>query len=290
MSRELSPDFNFFLPVGVDEQILKSAKNKKGEDRYNNMIIEGVASDLTVDSDSEILEPKGFELSRFLKYGWLNYDHRAKDNPKYNVGEPIDAKIKDNKLHVKGKLFKANKLSRDVFDTMLMLEASGSSRKMGWSIEGKALERDPGNPKRITKALITNIAITPHPKNHNTFANIVKGQYSEPLIEEYEYDKVEKADANGGKVEYLLDISDQDSGIRCTIDKDLKLKVEKAISAGGSAQVLIHEDLESKLKVLPFGQVRKSLVNVSKAFKQGKLPKDLFEKVKENKEIYKKYI
>lgn len=289
MSKYIEPDFNFFLPLGVDEEIAKSAKKKKDNSRYENMLVRGIASDLTVDTDEEVLDPNGFELSRFTKYGWINYDHR-KESPKFNVGEPIDAKIIDNKLHVQGKLFKNNQLSRDIFDTMLMLEGSGSKRKMGWSIEGKALSRDPQNPKRITKALITNIAITPSPKNHNTYAEIVKGQYSKPLIEEYEYDKVEKADANGGKVEYLLDISDQDSGIRCTIDKDLKLKVEKAISVGGSAQVLIHEDLESKLKVLPFGQVRKSLVNVSKAFKQGKLPKDLFEKVKENKEIYKKYI
>jgi len=289
MGKYIKPDFNFFVGVDSDE-LEKAAKKTKETGRYDKMIIQGVASDSSVDSDEEILEPAGFDLSRFLSLGFLNYDHKGRENPKYFIGEPLEAKVEDDKFKVKAKLYKDNSIARDLWDTMIMLKNAKSKRKVGFSIEGKAIERDVQNPKRIKKALITGLAVTLNPKNSNSYAEIVKGKYSKPLIEEYEYDKVEKVDANGGTVEYLLDISDQDSGIRCTIDKDLKLKVEKAISAGGSAQVLIHEDLESKLKVLPFGQVRKSLVNVSKVFKQGKLPKDLFEKVKENKEIYKKYI
>lgn len=284
-------DFNFFLPINLGDDVLKSVKNKKGEARYKNMVVEGIASDMSEDFDEEILDPNGFELSRFLRYGWINYDHRAKDNPKFNVGEPISAKIINNKLHVKGKLFKGNSLSRDVFDTMIMLENSDTKRRMGWSIEGKALERDLQNPKRIKKALITNIALTPSPINHNTFANIVKGHYSSPIVENYEYDNLQKSNeaANRGQITYLVDITNYETGIRYTIDKNLHLKVEKAISTE-TAEPLIREDLERKLKVLPFGDVKAALVNVSKANRDGKIKKSLFDEIKRNIDIYKKYL
>ena len=45
------------------------------------------------------------------------------------------------------------------------MQESGSTRKPGMSVEGKALERDKKNPKRVTKALITNIALTMTPVN-----------------------------------------------------------------------------------------------------------------------------
>ena len=43
------------------------------------------------------------------------------------------------------------------------------------SIEGRALERDPKNPKHITKAIINNIALTFTPVNFNSYIEIAKG-------------------------------------------------------------------------------------------------------------------
>ena len=56
------------------------------------------------------------------------------------------------------------------------MKESGSTRKPGMSVEGKALERDKRNPKRVTKALITNIALTMTPVNTKTYFDIEKSK------------------------------------------------------------------------------------------------------------------
>jgi hypothetical protein len=271
------PDFNFFIPIEADS--IEKSTSKGG--KYKDIIVSGMASDASVDSDEEVLMPNGFQLDRFLKLGWVNYDHRAKDSSKYLIGEPVEAKVENNKFFIKAKLFGENPIARDVVDTMKMLKKSGSNRKIGWSIEGRALERDPQNQKKVTKALITGVAITPNPKNGNSYADIVKGEYSTPYVSEYQYqDDIEKSvqDTHGGKITYLVDITDQERGIRYTIDKDLNLKVEKAISTE-TAKPLIKEDLERKLKVLPFGT--NDIKNIVTANKNGQIGEDLMVKVRE---------
>lgn len=267
------PDFSFFVPVESDE--LEKASKKIGSDRYSNMLVQGVASDLSVDTDEEVLEPAGFELGRFLKYGFINYDHRSKDNPKFFIGEPTDAKVENNKFFVKGKLYKDSQTARDLWDTMVMLKGSGSKRKVGWSIEGKALSRHPQNQKRVTKALITNVALTLNPKNSNTYADIVKGNYSNPLPDYvYEDDgNVEKSvqGTSGGKITYLVDVTNPNNGMRYTIDKDLNLKVEKAMSTE-TARPLIKESLEGGKNK------KKAILDVTSAYANGKISKDVLKK------------
>lgn len=282
--------FNFFVPL--DEDFIEKASKKKGEDRYKEMFLSGVASDSSVDAENETLEPKGYNLERFKKYGTINYDHKSRTNPKFIIGEPIESKVVNNKFIIKAKLYSHSPLARDVFDTILMLKASGSTRKLGWSVEGVATERDLQNPKRVTKALITGCAITPSPVNANSYADIVKGIQKNNFQDyQYEVDELSKSNeaANRGQITYLVDITNHETGIRYTIDKNLHLKVEKAMSTE-TAKPLIREDLERKLKVLPFGDVKAALVNVSKANRDGKIKKSLFDEIKRNIDIYKKYI
>lgn len=270
-------DFNFFVPIDEDE--LEKASKQTGAGRYKNMFVQGVASDASEDSDGETLIPTGYELERFKKYGFINYDHRSKDNPKYYIGEPLDASVQGNKFFVKGKLYEHSPIARDLWDTMILLKKSNSTRKVGWSIEGKALERDRQNPKLIKRALITGVALTMQPKNTNSYAEITKGNYKSSYVD-YDYDDIllEKSEANGGKVTYLVDIVDNDRGIRYTIDKDLNLKVEKAISTT-TAQPLIKEDLEGKVKKLPFGA--DDIKNIARAKENGQISNELLPKIKE---------
>jgi hypothetical protein len=163
--------FNFFIPI--DE--LEKAGDATGEDRYNNMVVQGCASTNDTDTDEQSLEPSGFDLSLFKSKGLINYEHQAKKSPKAFIGEPLMALIKDNKLFVKAKLWAKSQLARDLWDTVDIMKQSGSSRKLAWSIEGTPLMADPVNPNRITKALITHIALTFMPKNGKTYADIVKG-------------------------------------------------------------------------------------------------------------------
>lgn len=177
---------NFFLPA----EICKSSIDEHGREV---MEMEGIASTTDQDSDEEELNPSGYDLKPFLDNGIVNWNHRSKDNPDTVVGEPVIATITpDNKMYVKVRLYPDMEKARQVYNLGKVLEKNSSTRKLGFSIEGIPLERDPFNKKRILKAKITGLAITPTPKNKNTFASIVKGEYSEPFVEEEEDEEIEK--------------------------------------------------------------------------------------------------
>lgn len=218
-------NFQFFIPVAFEK-----AGNVKPEDRYKNMIVQGVASTNDEDTDQEILEPSGFDLSVFKSAGLINYEHQAKKSPKAFIGEPIEARVKNNEFFIKGKLWEKSQLARDLYDTVEVMEASGSTRKLAWSIEGTPLLRSPHNPKQVMKALITHCALTFMPKNGKTYAEIVKGQNA-PVELDYEIPP---------NVEYLY------KGVfgenEYTLNKDFTI-VKKAMSAGSeTGQALVGKD------------------------------------------------
>jgi hypothetical protein len=270
--------FNYFIPIDLDLE--KAGEQKEGKIDYDKMYVKGVCSDDSQDTDEEILDPAGYDLSRFLTYGFLNYEHQTSKSPKAIVGEPTKAMIKGNQMHLEGKLYKDSVIARDLYDTALMLKKSGSNRHIGFSIEGKALERDSVNKKRVTKALITNCAITFTPKNTNTFMDIVKGNTDE-LYKTYDWD-LEKGSANGGE-QYIIDVTDPKSGMRYIVKKDFSIKVEKAMSTENSGQVA-KEDLEGTVKPqndYVSEDIKKSIVIVAAAHKQGMLSQEQLQKFRD---------
>jgi hypothetical protein len=163
MKKQTPNDFNFWLPI--DFMKSDATEYPRGDDRrYENMIFEGIASDDSKDYQGDSMEPNGFVIDYFLKHGLFNLDHltvRAKElKSRFWIGEPLDGKIVDNKFWVKGKLWSESPEARAFWDKCIEMRESGSTRKPGMSIEGKALERDPKNEKHITKAIINNIALT----------------------------------------------------------------------------------------------------------------------------------
>lgn len=232
----MNNDFNFFVPVNIIE---KSSKVKGGKPD-NKMIIEGIASTNDEDADGEVLEPSGFILDRFLSGGTLNFEHLSKKDPKYIIGSPIEAYIKDNKMHLKGELWASNDISVGVYNKLKEIKENGLNVTAGFSIEGKALARSPQNPKRITKALITACAITFSPVNQNALIDIVKGKQSEDYIP-LDYDK---------------DINNEDSihtfeknGKKYKVCKDFSVKeiIDKAMDTTSTAP-LVPESLDKKSK------------------------------------------
>lgn len=264
--------FNFFLDL--DEDDLLKAAELEGEDRYKNMIVTGVGSDNTEDTDGEILEPSGYILDHFLRAGTINWEHLAKKDPSTIIGEPISAEVKGNEFRIKAKLYSEVPLARKVYDMMINLRKSGSTRKVGLSIEGKALERDKNNDKRITKARISHVALTFSPKNWNTWADIMKGEQVEDYIEP-EFDE----SANGG-AEYILELVRPD-GMKITIDKDYKVTVVKAMSTT-TAAALMPESLDRKLHLLQPDFIK----SVKSLYDSGIMKEDFYNRFKKNlKEI-----
>lgn len=167
-------NFGFFLPA----EVIK-AKDDSGVEK---MRIAGIASTTDEDSDEEILLPSGFDLSYFTNNGFVNWHHRQKDKPSAIIGEPSEAKIIQGGKQMKVVCDLYNTpLAKEVYDLGVVLQTqSKTGRRLGFSIEGKVLERDANNPKIVTKAAITGCAITYQPKNGSTIAEIVKADGASP--------------------------------------------------------------------------------------------------------------
>lgn len=197
MMANLNNKFNFFVPLTLE---------KSGE--VGEMKISGVCSSMVEDSDGETLDPTGFDFQPLLNSGYFNWNHQSGKTASAILGRPTSAQVINGgrDFYVEGVLYKGLDEAKYVYNLAKTLEQEDPTRRLGFSIEGQATERDSINPKRIRKARITGIAITHCPKNPNTLLNIIKGEYSEPFIEDelnkIEITEVEKGGegSRGGKV------------------------------------------------------------------------------------------
>lgn len=167
-------NFNFWVPVSIE----------KGTEEGQPMKVSGVCSSEATDTDGEDLNPSGFDFQPLLDKGFFNYNHKGNTDPGAIIGEPTAARLiaDQNQLYVEGFLY-PNEAGKRTYDLAVTLEKHSPNRRLGWSIEGQVVERDRLNPKKVLRAIITGVAITPMPKNPNTFVNIMKGEYSEPFVE-----------------------------------------------------------------------------------------------------------
>lgn len=184
----MNNEFKFWCPVDIK----KAVDDKTGEDI---MLLGGIASTADEDSDGEFLDPKGFDIKPLIEKGLVNWHHQAKTNPGTIVGEPTVAEIRKDGLYIETKLYPSSSVAVDIWNLAKTLEADSKTRRLGYSIEGKVIERKSDNPsspdyKKITKAIITGVAITHMPKNPKTFANIIKGEIDDISNEELEEEEV----------------------------------------------------------------------------------------------------
>lgn len=153
-------NFKFYVEADVDL--------KKSQDD-GEWYIRGYASTPDSDRQGESLVQKGLDISDFLNHGYFNFDH---DNS-HILGYPTEnTHIDDKGLWVEGKLLKGVPIAERMWNLALSLKKSNAPRKLGFSVEGKVLER---NGEQITRAKIYNVAITPNPVNTNaTWEAVVK--------------------------------------------------------------------------------------------------------------------
>jgi hypothetical protein len=232
--------FRFWFPI--DE--MKKGTDESGE---VEMKFGGYASTMRKDVDGENLDPSGFDLSYFNERGIVNWNHGK--TPETIIGEPIEAKIIGKKLWVSTKLYNRSELAKGVYALGETLEQSGATRRLGYSIEGIVTERDPNNPTKVKKAMITNMAITLNPKNPDSIIDIIKGTFNEfddsvDTSADELLKQVSNGGANGG-TQYIIDITRPD-GCRVVVDKDYQIKITKALDTI-NGKPLIKEDLDNKL-------------------------------------------
>lgn len=160
-------DDNFLVNIPLEIDLEKSQAT--GEP--TEMRIRGYASTPSRDRQSDSVVQKGLDISDFLDFGFLNYDH---DNTKI-VGYPDSAKtrIDNTGFYVEGVLLPNVPLAKSIWDTAVALQKSNAPRRLGFSIEGKTLKKSSSG--QILQAKVYNVAVTPNPVNTDaTWEALVK--------------------------------------------------------------------------------------------------------------------
>lgn len=165
----IKTDNNYFVayqPISLD---IKKAKDDK-------VYIEGVISSEKTDASGEIIKQDGLDFSYLMSSGYLNYEHRS--GVENILGEALKIVPSEKEglkaTVMKGMLYKKKKIVKDILETIDAMKDAGSNRKLGFSVEGRVMARDPRNPKIITKAKVLNVSITANPCNTDADFEIVK--------------------------------------------------------------------------------------------------------------------
>lgn len=156
----MNNDFKFIIPAEI-------TKSKDGEWK-----VAGLASTSSIDRQGEIIIPEGIDATPIAKgKGFFNWDHD--NSPENTVGVLDSYKKGSGGMYVEGRLFKNHTRAKAIYEIMSSLN-KGDTGRIGMSVEGKVIERDPANPSVIRRCLIKNVALTMNPVNQDTYADIVK--------------------------------------------------------------------------------------------------------------------
>lgn len=219
-----SETFTFFMPVDRIE---------KSETKDGKRFVQGVASTDDRDLQGEVVRQGGIDYSYFLKYGYINDDH--KDGPEHKVGEPVEARITAAGLWMKGFLYKGKERAEYWWEHINTLAQNSSNRRVGFSIQGKVIRRE-GNT--IAKCWLQDVAITASPVNTSTWAEIVKSLSGEKWCLHPWQNVCEGGCCTCGPAFKSITAEDTEEEKR-----------KKALSAGGMGRVLIPQSLEGGAKV-----------------------------------------
>lgn len=185
----MSDLFKFFVDAEINLE-----KSKNGEKR----IIQGYASTPSQDRQGESLVQKGMDITDFVKNGYINYDH---DNS-IILGYPTEnTNIDSRGLWVEAELLKGVPMADKIWDLATALKRSNAPRKLGFSVEGKVLER---RGSTILKAKIYNCAVTTNPVNTEATWDAVVKSFSKSLEAGYGTTPEQQVDGGALRKESLL--------------------------------------------------------------------------------------
>jgi len=183
-------DFLVHIPVDIE-------KSKDGDEWR----IKGIASTGDTDLHGESVDQEGLDISALKAgRGIFNVDHQKGPENVVGIIEDADFIDVDGKkcLQVEGYLLKEQDRAKAFYNIMKSLK-KGTGPRIHMSIEGKILQRDFSDQKRIKKARIDKVALTLDPVNPYTFAELCKSLNSPDDIQ---------PDVNGGVVHNIENIEE----------------------------------------------------------------------------------
>ena len=168
-------NFSVFLPDVFD------IVEKAGEDIEQTRPIAGHCSTENLDRQEEVVVAKGLDFSEFVQFGYFNDNH--KQDTAAVLGWPKTVRLEKSRWWTEGNLLVGYPPADRIWELAKSLRKSSSPRRLGFSIEGKVLQRDNGN--RIVRAKVRNVAITNVPVNTDcTWDIMAKAMASIDLVDQ----------------------------------------------------------------------------------------------------------
>jgi hypothetical protein len=182
-------DFVIWQPGTVE--LLKSEPGDSEEHRR----IGGYCSTEHLDRQNEVVLQRGLDFSEFVQHGYFNDNHNQATAAV--VGIPDAAEFHSGKgWYTTGHFLKGFQRADDIWNLAKSLE--DTKRRLGFSIEGKVLER---RNNHIVKAKIRNVAVTNCPVNPNcTWEVLAKSFDSDEVMERALTAGSARTPTSGGRV------------------------------------------------------------------------------------------
>lgn len=160
--------FEFEVPVAIFEK----ADAEAGKQRR----IAGIISTETTDRQNDVLLQRGLDFDDFLQHGWFNDNHsKATDDIlgypdkviRFKKGDrlPDGTVATSNGTWAEGYLLDTKK-AQGIWELGQAL--AKTSRRLGFSVEGKIEQRTGPRNRVVAKAKVRNVAITNCPVNTDT--------------------------------------------------------------------------------------------------------------------------
>jgi hypothetical protein len=160
-------DFTVWAPACVD--IIE----KSGDDVEATRPIGGWCSTENLDRQDEVVVARGLDFSEFVAWGYFNDNH--KQDTHSPLGYPRLARLEKGRWWTEGNLLTAWPPADRVWELAKALKKSRAPRNLGFSIEGKVMERDGA---KIVRAKVRNVAITSAPVNTACTWNILSKAFA----------------------------------------------------------------------------------------------------------------
>lgn len=180
---------DFFVWSPVDATVIEKAE-RAGVDIEATRPIGGWCSTEDLDRQDEVVVARGLDFSEFVAFGYFNDNHRQ--DTASVLGYPRVARLEKSRWWTEGNLLPGYPPADRVWELAKALAKSGAPRSLGFSIEGKVLERDGGN--RIVRAKVRNVAITNAPVNTGCTWRILSKAFAPlPKVQEAAYKALAKS-------------------------------------------------------------------------------------------------
>lgn len=155
--------------VGL-EGFAKAEGVEGAESKATRARFRGVVSTEHVDKDGDVILQDGIDWSLFKASGIITYGHPA--NGLNTIGEPVSLE----RTMVKGvpatvlawDCYLTDRLGFAVYDKARALQKAGASRQFGLSVEGGIIDRDPEDESRVTRSIVSSVAVDPRARNGET--------------------------------------------------------------------------------------------------------------------------